>query len=150
MSRKHPHQDFRTRGLSLLGLASGSRVHEAAVDLDVSDTSVYNWAHSWTDWGLCGLLSGHKGGRPLALSDALIATAIEAARAESMALKHIVLRVEEVHGQPLPCRLETLSVALKRARVSYNQVSLATFRHVDEGKHRRRNREAARRLRLKI
>jgi len=118
LSRKHPHQDFRTRGLGLLELGSGRRVHEIAVELDVSDKSVYNWVHSWNDRGLCGLLTGHKGGRPRALSDALIATAIEAARTESMTLKQIALRIEEVHGQPLPCRLETLSVALKRAGFS--------------------------------
>jgi transposase len=51
----------------------------------------------------------------------LIATAIEAARTESMTLKQIALRIEEVHGQPLPCRLETLSVALKRAGFSYKR-----------------------------
>src|ERR1700730_5009233 len=44
LSRKHPHQDFRTRGLGLLELASGRRVHEIAVELEVSDKSVYNWA----------------------------------------------------------------------------------------------------------
>ena len=43
---------------------------------------MYNWVHAWNDKGFCGLLTGHKGGRPRALSDALIATAIEAARAE--------------------------------------------------------------------
>src|SRR5471032_2385161 len=44
LSRKHPHQDFRTRGLGLLELAGGRRVHEIAVELEVSDKSVYNWA----------------------------------------------------------------------------------------------------------
>jgi transposase len=121
LSRKHPHQDFRTRGLGLLELASGRRVHEIAVELEVSDKSVYNWAHSWNNRGLCGLLTGHKGGRPRALSDALIATAVEAAHAESMTLRQIALRIEEVHGQPLPCRLETLSVALRRAGFSYKR-----------------------------
>jgi transposase len=117
--RKHPHQDFRTRELCLLELASGRRVHEIAVELEVSDKSVYNWAHSWNDRGLCRLLTGDIGGRPRALSDALIATAVEAARAESMTLRQIALRIEEVHGQPFPCCLETLSVALRRAGFSY-------------------------------
>src|SRR5260370_31593669 len=44
LSRKHPHQDFRTRGLGLLELASSRRVHEIAIELEVSDKSVYNWA----------------------------------------------------------------------------------------------------------
>jgi len=121
LSLKHPHQDFRTRGLGLLELGRGRRVHEIAIDLDVSDKSVYNWAHAWNDNGLCGLLNGHKGGRPRALSDALIAMAVEAARAESMTLRQIALRIEEVHGQPLPCRLETLSVALRREGFSYKR-----------------------------
>jgi Winged helix-turn helix len=67
LSRKHPHQDFRTRGLGLLELARGRRVNEIAVELEVSDKSVYNWARAWNDKGLCGLLVGHKGGRPRAL-----------------------------------------------------------------------------------
>src|SRR5260370_39076680 len=121
LSRKHPHQDFRTRGLGLLELASSRRVHEIAIELEVSDKSVYNWAHAWNDRGLCGLLTGHKGGRPRALSDALVAPAVGADRAGSMTLKQIALRVEEVHGQPLPCRLETLSVALRGAGVSYKR-----------------------------
>ncbi|MGV7244877.1 helix-turn-helix domain-containing protein [Caballeronia sp. M23-90] len=121
LSRYHPHADFRTRGLGLLLLDSGRRVHEAALELEVSDKSVYNWMHAWHDSGLCGLLVGHKGGRPRALSEAMIGTAIEAASAESMTLKQIAQRVEEVHGVPFPCRLETLSVALKRAKFSYKR-----------------------------
>ena len=69
--------------------------------------------HAWNDKGL----TGHKGGRPRALSEAMIATAIEAASAESMTLKQIAQRIEEVHGLPFPCRLETLSVALRQSRV---------------------------------
>jgi predicted DNA-binding transcriptional regulator len=47
LSLKHPHEDFRTRGLGLLELGRGRRVHEIAVELDVSDKSVYNWVHAW-------------------------------------------------------------------------------------------------------
>jgi transposase len=121
LSRKHPHQDFRTRGLALLLLDSGRRVHETALELEVSNKSVYNWIRAWHDNGLCGLLVGHKGGRPRSLSEAMLATAIEAARAELMTLRQIAQRVEEVHEVPFPCRLETLSVALKRARFSYKR-----------------------------
>ncbi|MFM0126199.1 MULTISPECIES: helix-turn-helix domain-containing protein, partial [Paraburkholderia] len=121
LSLKHAHEDFRTRGLGLLELGRGRRAHEIALELDVSDKSVYNWAHAWNDNGLCGLLTGHKGGRPRALSDAMIATAVEAARAESMTLRQIALRIEEVHSQPLPCRLETLSVALRHEGFSYKR-----------------------------
>ena len=121
LSRKHPHQDFRTRALALLLVSSGQRVHETALELEVSDRSVYNWIHTWHGNGLCGLLVGHKGGRPRSLSEAMIATAIEAASAELMTLRQIAQRVEEVHEVPFPCRLETLSVALKRARFSYKR-----------------------------
>ena len=41
LSRKHPHQRLRTRGLGLFELASGRRVHEIAVGLEVSDKSMY-------------------------------------------------------------------------------------------------------------
>jgi hypothetical protein len=43
LSRKHPHQDFHTRGLALLLLDRGRRVHETSVELEVSDRSVCNW-----------------------------------------------------------------------------------------------------------
>jgi hypothetical protein len=66
------------------------------------------------------------------LSDALIATAVEAARVESMTRKQIALRVEAVHGQPLPCRLETLSVALRRAGSSYKRGPLLVKKKRDE------------------
>lgn len=41
------------------------------------------------------------------LSDAWITIAVEAARAESVTLRQIALHIEQVHGQPLPFRLET-------------------------------------------
>lgn len=121
LSRKHCYQDFRTRGLGLLLLSEGRRITDIAEELEVSAKSVYNWAHAWQDMGLCGLLVGHKGGRPRALSEAMIATAIKSARAELMTLKQIAKCIESAHGEPLPCRLETLSVALKHAGFSYKR-----------------------------
>ena len=121
LSRKHFYQDFRTRGLGLLLLGDGRRPCDIAEELEVSARSLYNWAHAWQDKGLCGLLVGHKGGRPRALSDAMIATAVAAARSQSMTLKQIAQYIKAVHGEPLPCRLETLSVALKHAGFSYKR-----------------------------
>jgi transposase len=121
LSRKHSFQDFRLRGLGLLLLSDGRRISDIAEELEVSAKSIYNWTHAWEDKGLCGLLVGHKGGRPRALSDAMIATAVEAARAESMTLKQIAQQIEAVHNVPLPCGLDTLSVALKRAGFSYKR-----------------------------
>ncbi|ALE55152.1 transposase [Burkholderia sp. K24] len=121
LSRNHDHRDFRIRSAGILLLGEGRTVPDVAGELEVSDKSVHKWAHAWNDRGLCDLLTGHKGGRSRALSDALIATAVEAARVESMKLRQIALRVEEVHGKPLPCRLETQSVAHGREGFSYKR-----------------------------
>lgn len=121
LSRRHRHEDFRLRGLGILLLGSGRPVLEVAQELEVSCKTIYNWSHAWREQGLCGLLIGHKGGRPRALSEAMIATAVQAASAESMTLKQIALRIEADHGTPLPCRLETLSVALRREGFSYKR-----------------------------
>ncbi|EUC19547.1 helix-turn-helix domain-containing protein [Paraburkholderia hospita] len=40
-----------------------------AVQLGVSVHSVYKWSHAWRDSGVCGLMGGHNGGRPPALSE---------------------------------------------------------------------------------
>jgi len=61
-------------GMLAVGMLLGRKVKltEIASKLGVSGQSVYNWAHAWHDKGVCGLLVGHKGGHPLALSDAMI------------------------------------------------------------------------------
>lgn len=42
---------------------------------------------------------------PRALSEAMLATAMEVARTESMTLGQIAKRIEAVHGEPMPCAL---------------------------------------------
>ena len=121
LSINHKHRDIRTRAVGVMLLGRKTKLSEIAATLGVSGQSVYNWAHAWHDRGLCGLLVGHKGGRPRALSETMIATAVEAARAESMTLKQISQHIEAAHGVPLPCRLDTLSVALKHAGFSYKR-----------------------------
>jgi len=121
LSINHKHRDIRTRAVGVMLLGRKTKLSEIAATLGVSGQSVYNWAHAWQKHGLCGLLVGHKGGRPRALSEAMIATATEAARAESMTLKKIAQQIEAVHNVPLPCGLDTLSVALKRAGFSYKR-----------------------------
>jgi len=59
-------------------------------------------------------MGGHNGGRPPALSDAMVATALEVARAEPLTLAQIAQRVQAILGEPLPCQIETLGEALKR------------------------------------
>ncbi|RBJ74939.1 helix-turn-helix domain-containing protein [Pseudomonas sp. MWU12-2534b] len=92
-----------------------------ATEIGVSHQSLYNWSKAWREAGLCGLLIGHNGGRSPALSPEMIASAVAAAREESMTLAKIALRVEAEHGVPLPCTLETLSKALKGAGLTYKR-----------------------------
>jgi hypothetical protein len=49
----------------------GRRIKPKAIaeQLGVSVQRVYNWSHAWRDSGVCGLMGGHNGGRPPALSD---------------------------------------------------------------------------------
>ena len=77
--------------------------------------------HAWREHGVCGLLTGHKGGRPRALSEGMLATATEVARTQSMTLGQIARHIEVVHGEPMPCALETLSVALRREGFSFKR-----------------------------
>ena len=140
LSRKHPYQDFRIRGLGLLLLNDGRRICDIAEELEVSAKSVYNWAHAWYDKGLCGLLVGHKGGRPRALSDAMITTAVEAARSESMTLKQIAQQIETTAGLSIIvwCCSTSRPIASTehdRNRLEARQVSLAPFRHMDQRNH---------------
>lgn len=120
-SINHIHRDIRTRAAGILLLGRKVKVTEIVARLGVSDQSLYNWAYDWRERGLHCLDAGHKGGRPRVLSDAMIATAIEAAQSESRTLKQIAQRIEEVHGIPFPCGLDTLAKALKRAGFSYKR-----------------------------
>jgi transposase len=120
MSVNHRHRDIRTRAAGLL-LGNGLSAPKAAAALDVSAQSIYNWSRLWAEQGVCGLLSGHGGGRPRALSEAMLATATEVARTESMTLGQIAKRLEAVHGEPMPCALETLSVSLRREGFSFKR-----------------------------
>ena len=120
LTLKHPHPDCRRRAQGLLLLGGGLRVREVAEQLDVSKKSVYNWTHWWKEKGLCGLLIGHNGGRPRALSEEIITMAVEVASAELLGLREIAQRIEALHGS-LPCGLETLGAALKREGFSYKR-----------------------------
>jgi hypothetical protein len=51
----------------------------------------------------------------------MLATATEVARTESMTLGQIARHIEVVHGEPMPCALETLSVALRREGFSFKR-----------------------------
>lgn len=69
LSINHRHRDTRTRVAGLLMPGRGIKPKVIAEQLGVSGPSVHNWSHAWRDSGVCGLMGGHNGGRPPALSD---------------------------------------------------------------------------------
>ncbi|WP_244110189.1 helix-turn-helix domain-containing protein [Burkholderia ambifaria] len=104
LSINHPYQDMRTRAAALLMLAGGKlRPMAVGEKLGVSGQSVYNWAHTWREQGMIGLLVkiGHKGGRPRALSDEMIAAVVQMASVEPLTREQIVRRLDTEFG-PLP------------------------------------------------
>jgi len=121
LSIDHRHRDARTRAAGLLQLGRKVKPKVIAEQLGVSDQSLYNWSRAWREGGVCALMGGHNGGRPRALSEAMVATALEIARAEPLTLGQIAQRVQEIRGEALPCRIETLGEALKREGFSFKR-----------------------------
>jgi len=121
MAINHRFKNSRRRATGLLMLARGEKPKVICEALGVSDQAVYNWARAWRLGGICALMGGHNGGRPRALSDDEVAVALEVARAEPLTLAQIARRVEESQGQPLPCKVETLGEALKRAGFTFKR-----------------------------
>lgn len=121
LSLNHRHRDIRNRAAGVLLLSNGLSAPKVATRLGVSVQSPYNWAEAWRKSGVCGLLTGHGGGRPRSLSEHMVKTAMQAAQAESLTLAQIAQHVQRVHEQALPCRLETLGEALKRNGFSFKR-----------------------------
>jgi transposase len=125
MSINHPWRDARTRAAGMLMLSGKEHPTAIARKLGVSHQSIYNWRHDWEAWGITGLMGGHTGGRPRALSDEMLETAMTVARTEALTLKGIAERIEAVHHSPLPCSLETLSVRLRASGFSFKRTRLS-------------------------
>jgi len=125
MSINHPWRDARTRAAGMLML--GAREHPTAIaqKLGVSHQSIYNWRHNWDALGITGLMGGHAGGRPRALSNEILDTAMTIARSEALTLKGIAERIETIHHCALPCSLETLSVRLRANGFSFKRTRLS-------------------------
>lgn len=125
MSINHPWRDARTRAAGMLML--GAKEHPTAIakKLGVSHQSIYNWRHDWEALGITGLMGGHTGGRPRALSVEMLATAVTVARTEALTLKRIAERIEAAHQCALPCALETLSVRLRASGFSFKRTRLS-------------------------
>jgi transposase len=121
LSINHRHRDARTRAAGLLQLGRKVKPKTIAEQLGVSDQSIYNWARARRDGGVCALMGGHNGGRPRALSEAMVATALEIVRVEPLTLGQIAQREQEIRGEALPCRIETLGEALKREGFSFKR-----------------------------
>ncbi|MBE8597646.1 helix-turn-helix domain-containing protein [Xenorhabdus sp. BG5] len=124
LALNHPHRDIRTRGTGLLMLARGLKPRQIAAEIGCSLRVIYDWVHVWYDSGIVGLLGGHAGGRYPAMTSEMIATAVNAARAESLTLARIAQKVEDKHV-PLPCTLETLANTLKRQGLTYKRARLS-------------------------
>ncbi|HXJ93305.1 MAG TPA: helix-turn-helix domain-containing protein [Terriglobia bacterium] len=100
----------------------GRKVKPQAIaeQLGVSDQSVYNWSHAWRDTG--GVRPDRRSLRwsSAGFVERMIATALEVARAEPLT-PQIAQRVQAIHAEPLPCRIETLGEALKREGFSFKR-----------------------------
>lgn len=122
MSLNYRSPSARKRAAGLLLLDSGMSALKVSRELDVSAQSIYNWLSVWEKQGLCGLLTAHGGGRPRALPESMLATAMKIVKEDSsMTLGQIAMRLEAVHGEPMPCVLETLSIALRREGFSFRR-----------------------------
>lgn len=121
LSLNHRHRDIRNRAAGVLLLGSGLSAPKVAARLGVSVPSPYNWVRAWSKSGVCGLLTGHGGGRPRALPDLMVAAAVQIAKAEPLTLALIAQRLEATFNEPLPCKLETLGMALKREGLSFKR-----------------------------
>ncbi|WGS46888.1 helix-turn-helix domain-containing protein [Burkholderia sp. JSH-S8] len=117
LSVNHWHWDKRRRAIGLLLLAKGGDVAGVACELGVTIQTVYNWMRAWSVDGVVGLLGGHKGGRPYAISELMQSTAIQVTRGKLLTLKQIARNLEAAHGSKLPCKIRTLANTLRRLSV---------------------------------
>ena len=78
-------------------------------------------------------MCNHNGGRPRAFSDAMIATAFDVARTESLTVAQIVQRVQTIHGEPPPCQIETFGEALSHEGFSFKRDRYVLKKRNEEG-----------------
>lgn len=121
MAAHHPYPDFRRRALGLLALDKGYRVVDICQILQVSDQPLYNWAKGWRQQGLVGILTGHKGGAPRKLTDALLDEAVQIAKDEPLTLGQIAQQLHQRHPDAPSFSLDRLSVGLRLRGLSYKR-----------------------------
>lgn len=125
MGRHHRHGDFRFRARGLISLDAQIKPELIAQVLGVSEQTVYNWAKWWREDGLCGVLNGHKGGRPVMLTDELVRSAVEIATQEALSLQGIKHRVRERHPHAPDFSVDRLAVRLKQCGLSFKRCRLS-------------------------
>ena len=119
LAAHHPYPDFRRRALGMLALANGHSISQVAQILGVTLQTPYNWLRSWKKQGLMGLLNGHQGGAPAKLTQELLDTAEQIARASPCTLAQIEQQLRERHPDAPPFSLGRLSINLKKRGLSF-------------------------------
>jgi transposase len=122
LSVNHRWRDARARGLLLLD--EGKHPREIAQQCGVSRQSLQLAACMGRE-RVGGLLGGHVGGRPPKLAASWLKTVTTLARQEALSLGQIAQRAEEIHGEPFPCSLGRLSVALKANAFSFKRTRMS-------------------------
>jgi transposase len=125
VARTHHFPDYRFKARGIIAINAELRVETIAEVLGVSKKTVYNWAQWWREDGFDGLLDGHKGGRPVKLTEELIACAVEIATNEALTLAGIKLRMLELHPQTPDFSLDRLAFRLKEHRLSFKRCRLS-------------------------
>ena len=130
MGRHHRHGEFRFRARGLISIDAQQSPKVVAEVLGVSEQSVYNWVKWWRRSGLAGLLDGRGGGRPVKLTEELVASAVEIARSEPLTLDGIRQRVRERHPDAPEFSVDRLSARLKEKGLSYKRCRLSLKKSV--------------------
>lgn len=125
VARTHHFPDYRFKARGIIAINAELKPDTIAEVLGVTRKTVYNWATWWREDGFDGLFAGHKGGRPVKLTDELIACAIEIATNEALTLAGIKLRMLELHPQAPDFSLDRLRLRLKGRGLSFKRCRLS-------------------------
>lgn len=125
MGQHHRFSGFRLRARGLLSLDAGVKPMLIGQVLGVSLQTVHNWRHWWEEYGLVGILDGHKGGPPRKLTADMLDTAEEIARAEPLTLAAIKERVLKRHPDAADFSLDRLSIGLRKRGLSFKRTRLS-------------------------
>ena len=91
----------------------------------MTDQPVYNWVKGWREYGLVGVLDGHKGGAPVKLIAPMLDKAARIASDESLTLRKIAARLKTDFPQADTFSLDRLSKGLKARGMSFKRTRLS-------------------------